>query len=158
MKYHIWIVTALIFMALCIPNAYAGSCPKAELEKAVDYAVNLVNTKGKAAVPELEKYRYCNGEGYVFMTDMNGISIMHPILHNTGADTLKLQGAKGEYFGMEMKVKVEKYGKGWVSYYWQNPKTKNLEIKCTFVKGAAMDGKKIFIGTGMYGISAGDCQ
>lgn len=158
MKSSKMFLIGLVCMVLCAPNVYAGSCPKAELEKAVDYAVHLVNTKGKAAVAELEKFRYCNGEGYVFMTDMKGISIMHPILHNTGQDTLKLQGAKGEFFGVEMKIKAEKYGKGWVSYYWQNPKTKALEVKCSYVKTATMDGQKIFIGTGMYGISAGDCQ
>lgn len=149
---------SLVIIGLLSPNVFAGSCTKDEVEKAVKYAANLINTKGQAAVAELEAYRYCGGEGYVFITDMQGLSVMHPILHNTGQDTTRLQGAKGEYFGMEMKVKAEQNGEGWIAYTWQNPKTKALENKCAYVKAATMGGKKVFAGSGVYGIGPELCK
>jgi hypothetical protein len=154
-------VLAIVFLVLIfiVPNSYAATCTKTDLIKAVDYAVDLINSKGKAALPELTKYRYCNGEGYVFVVEMEGKTILQPANPKLeGKDITVLQGAKGEYFGAEMKAKAQKFGVGWVSYVWENPKTKGLEIKCSYVKAATMDGKKVFVGSGIYGIIMDDCK
>ena len=54
--------------------------------------------------------------------------------------------------------KAQKYGEGWVSYVWENPVTKALEIKCSFVKAATLAGRKVFVGSGIYGIPLNDCK
>jgi len=84
---------------------------------------------------------------------MNGINVMHPIQKLEGKDMSMLQGAKGEFFGAEMKARAEKDGAGWVSYTWENPKTKKVEVKCTYIKTATMDGVKVFVGSGIFGIT-----
>ena len=152
-------IIGIITVFFVATNLYAATCAKSDLIKSVDYAVGLINSKGKAALPELTKYRYCNGEGYVFVVEMDGKTILQPANPKLeGKDITVLQGAKGEYFGAEMKAKAQKYGEGWVSYVWENPKTKGLEIKCSFVKAATMDGKKVFVGSGIYGITLDDCK
>ena len=152
-------IIGVIIVFLVNTNVYAGTCTKTDLIKAVDYAVGLINSKGKSALPELTKYRYCNGEGYIFVIEIDGKTILQPANPQLeGKDITVLQGAKGEYFGAEMKAKAQKYGEGWVSYVWENPKTKGLEIKCSFVKSATMDGKKVFVGSGIYGIPLDDCK
>ncbi len=43
----------VIIAFLVTTNVYADTCTKSDLFKAVDYAVELINSKGKAALPEL---------------------------------------------------------------------------------------------------------
>ncbi len=152
------LVTAILVMLLVTSSTYAASCTKADLVKAVDHAAALINSKGKAALPELKKSRFCGEEGYVFVVQMNGINVMHPIQKLEGKDMSMLQGAKGEYFGAEMKAKAEKDGSGWISYTWENPTSKKLDAKCTYIKTATMDGVKVFVGSGIFGITEGDCK
>lgn len=148
------------FMIIVGTGTYAADCSKDDLKNEVILAVDLINSKGKAALPELAKLRYCDGEGYVFVVDMvTGKTILQPASPNLeNKDITVLQGAKGEYFGAEMKAKAQKYGEGWVSYVWENPETKRLEIKCSFVKAATMDGVEVFVGSGIYGVPLEDCQ
>lgn len=158
MRKGIIVTLTLASFILAASNSYAGSCSKADLVKAVDHAVALINSKGKAALPELKKSRFCGEEGYVFVVQMNGINVMHPIQKLEGKDMSMLQGAKGEYFGAEMKAKAEKDGSGWISYTWENPNTKKIDAKCTYIKTATMDGVKVFVGTGIFGIPLNDCK
>lgn len=159
MKRNSVIAFGLVVLLLVGTKTFAATCGKADLIKAVDYAVDLINSKGKAALPELTKYRYCDGEGYVFVVEITGKTILQPANPKLeGKDITVLQGAKGEYFGAEMKAKAQKYGEGWVSYVWENPTTKRLEIKCSFVKAATMDGVKVFVGTGIYGVPLEECK
>ena len=152
------ILIALLVTCLSASPSFAGSCTKADLVKAVDHAASLINLKGKAALPELKKSRFCGEEGYVFVVQMNGMNVMHPIQKLEGKDMSMLQGAKGEYFGAEMKAKAEKDGSGWISYTWENPNSKKLDVKCTYIKTATMDGVKVFVGSGIFGITEGECK
>ena len=152
-------IIGVITVFFVATTAYAGTCTKGDLIKSVDHAVDLINSKGKAALPELTKFRYCDGEGYVFVVEMEGKTILQPANPKLeGKDITVLQGAKGEYFGAEMKAKAQKYGEGWISYVWENPNTKRLEIKCSYVKAAKMDGVKVFVGSGIYGITLDSCK
>jgi cytochrome c len=158
MKEYKVIILALLMMCLCASPSFAGSCTKSDLMKAVDHAVGLINTSGKAALPELKKFRFCGEEGYVFVVEMSGKNVMHPIQKLEGKDMSMLQGAKGEYFGAEMKAKAEKDGSGWIAYTWENPTTKKLDVKCTYIKTATMDGIKVFVGAGIYGVPLAECK
>jgi signal transduction histidine kinase len=152
------VLAAMLVMLFIATTSFAGTCTKGDLVKAVDYAADLINTKGKAALPELKKFKFCGDVGYVFVNEMNGKNLMHPIQKLEGGDMSTLQGAKGEYFGAEMKAKAEKYGEGWISYTWQNTVTKKVESKCAYIKTATLDGKKVFVGGGIFGLSAGECK
>ncbi|HPI94365.1 MAG TPA: cache domain-containing protein [Deltaproteobacteria bacterium] len=152
------VAATLLTLSLCVLPAFAGTCSKAELVKAVDQAAALINAKGKSALPELKKFRFCGEEGYVFVVEMNGKNVMHPIQKLEGKDMSMLQGAKGEFFGAEMKAKAEKDGVGWVAYTWENQETKKIETKCSYIKTATMDGVKVFVGAGIFGVPLSDCK
>lgn len=153
-------VAAVLFMLfITSPSHTAETCTKADLVKAVKHAAGLIESKGKNAFPELDKYRFCDQEGYIFVVAFDGKTLLQPANPSlVGKDITVLQGAKGEFFGAEMKAKAQKDGEGWVSYVWSNPKTKRLEIKCSYVKAATMDGQKVFVGSGIYGVPLSDCN
>ena len=130
MNNRILTIIGVITVFLIATNVYAGTCTRSDLIKAVDHAVGLINSKGKAALPELKKFRFCGDEGYIFVVEMSGKKTMHPI-QKSGQGYVYVAGSKGEYFGAEMKAKAEKDGFGWIAYTWENPTTKKLDVKCT---------------------------
>lgn len=159
MKLQKIIVSILIILILCIPNALAGTCTRDDVKKAVDYAAELLKTKGKASFPELEKFRFCGEEGYVWVSDMDGVFLLHPVSKKlVGQNQKGLQDPKGKYLITEMLVKLQKSGEGWVAYTWLNPATKTLDPKCSYVKTTTMDGQKVWVGAGVYGISEVECK
>jgi signal transduction histidine kinase len=154
-------VAIVVVMALGIssPAFAAGTCTKEDVYKAVEHATKLLATKGKAALPELEKFRFCGEEGYVWVSDMDGVFILHPISKKlVNANQTMLKDPYGKYLIAEMIAKVKKDGAGWVAYSWLNPATKAIEIKCTYAKGTTMDGKKVWVAAGIYGISEALCK
>lgn len=82
---------------------------------------------------------------YVFMLDGKGANIAHgvnPAL--VGKDLISLQDVTGKYLVKEfLNVKTE----GWVEYLWENPKTKEIEAKSSYIVRIADDG---LIGVGAY--------
>lgn len=152
------VMTVVLAACFITSHAYAGTCTKDDLVKGINYAVGLIQAKGKAALPELRAYRYCGKDGYFFVVDMNGNNVMHAIPQLERKPMGMLQGAKGEFFGAEMISKAKKDGQGWISYTWENPSTKKIEYKCTYIKTVTMDGVKVFVGSGIYGVSQAECK
>lgn len=159
-----WRVAAVILGAIWLsvsPGLAADPCTKGEMQKAVEHAASLLEAKGQAAFPALEKYRFCGQQGYVWVSDYAGTTLLHPISKKlVGANQTTLQDAKGKFFYAEMIAKVKRDGQGWISYSWMNPANNAVEIKCSYVKAITktIDGKKIWCGAGVYGIGAKDCQ
>lgn len=151
------LVTVLVLI-LGIP-AFAAEDPKKELQDAVDYGVKVLETKGKAGLAELEKYRFADGN-YLYVTDMNAVVIMHPISKELlNKDCTTIRATDGKYFGAEMKAKAEKTGSGWTSYMWPNHlKNKTPELKCVYFKTANMAGTKVIVYAARFGISEAGCK
>jgi signal transduction histidine kinase len=156
-------LAGMLVMAMGVSPVFAGgTCTKEDVKKAVDYAVDLVNAKGgEAAFPELEKYRFCGEEGYIWVSDFEGLMLMHPVSKKlVGVNQAALQDPTGKYFYAEFLAKVKKDGEGWVSYQWLNPATKKLDPKCSYVKATkvSINGKKVWCGAGIYGINQDVCK
>jgi len=150
----------VVIMLLGISFVYAGeACNREDVKKAVDYAVTLLDTKGSGAFPEIEKFRFCN-QDYVWVGDLDGMFIVHPQKKLVGKNQMQLQDPKGKYIIAEMIAKLQKDGEAWVPYWWENPATKKLEPKCSYVKLAKnpIDGKKVYAGAGAYGINEAGCK
>jgi len=145
-----------VMIAFCIP-AFAKD-RRTELIDAVDFAVKTLETKGNAGLAELKMYRFSNGEGYVYVGDTNGYILMHPVAPELlGKDCTAIKDAKGKFFGAEMVAKATKQGSGWTSYWWPNAKKNNIpELKCAFYRVTTMDGKKVIVYAGLYGV--GNCE
>ena len=153
-------LAGMVVMAMGISPVFTGgTCTKEDVQKAVDHASKLLATKGKAAFADLEKFRFCGDAGYIFVSDLDGVMLMHPISKKlVGANQTSLQDPTGKYFYAEFIAKIKKDGEGWVGYKWVNPANKTIEFKCTYVKATSMDGKKVFCGAGVYGINEALCK
>jgi len=148
----------VVAITFAIP-AFAATDPKKELIDAVDHGVRVLEAKGKAGMDELKSYRFANGEGYVYITNMDAVVIMHPVsseLMNKDCTTIK--DAKGKFFGAEMKGKALKNGEGWTTYSWPNKAKGNaIEVKCSHYKVAKLpDGSKVIVYAALSGV--GSCE
>ena len=87
---------------------------------------------------------------FVFDTDLNVVA--HAIKTKViGKNVKGKPDVKGKKFRDEMLVKARKDGRGWVDYYFLNPKSKKIEHKTAYIELAnGSDGKKYIIGSGKY--------
>lgn len=152
------IILVLLMLIAGLSQGFAA-CTKDEVENAVNHAADLLESKGKAAFTELDTYRFCGEEGYIFIFDMNAVCLFHPISSIlVGKDQTLLQDAKGKYLVAEMLNKAKNQGYGWVPYHWLNPKSNTIDVKCTYVKRCKMDGQDVWVGSGVYGIPEAECR
>ncbi len=98
---------------------------------------------------------YKNSENpslYVFILDSELNVAAHAIKpHNVGKSFKGKPDVKGKLFRDEMKKKALSDGKGWVDYYYLNPKTKQVTHKNGYFELAeGSDGKKYIVGSGKY--------
>lgn len=125
-------------------------------ESSKDQAVALVkkaeaylkaNGKDKAfAEISNPKGQFIKGELYLFVQDFNGAMLAHgsnPKL--AGKNLVNLKDPDGKFFVQEM-IKTAKHGSGWVDYKWNNPVTKKIEAKTSYIQPVG----DIFIGCGIY--------
>lgn len=149
-----------IVFCLGIQIGYAQeSSKKEEIVKAVNWGLEVLETKGKAGFDDIKNFRFGNGEGYLLVLDMNGIMLYHPVLPQLiGNDMTTNQDADGKYFDAEMKAHYVKGESGWEAYQWLNKKSGKIEPKCSYYKPGTMDGNKIVVVGGLYGITADECK
>lgn len=91
------------------------------LEKTLD---ELSNPKGQ----------FREGEVYVFAYDLTGTMLAHPNNSLVGQNLTDVPDADGKLFRKEFVVLATTKGSGWVDYKYQNPKTKQMEMKTTYVE------------------------
>ncbi len=93
------------------------------LEKALD---EFSNPKGQ----------FKEGEVYVFAYDLTGTMLAHPNPALIGHNLTDVPDADGKMFRKEFVTVAMTKGSGWVDYKYQNPKTKVMERKTTYVEKA----------------------
>ena len=89
---------------------------------------------------------------YVFILDIELNVSAHAIKpHNVGKNLKGKPDVKGKLFRDEFQTKALGDGKGWVDYYYLNPKTKQITHKDSYFELAeGSDGKKYIVGSGKY--------
>ncbi|MDH5631577.1 MAG: cache domain-containing protein [Gammaproteobacteria bacterium] len=87
---------------------------------------------------------------FVFDTDLNVAA--HAIKAKVVGKNVKGKpDSKGKMYRDEMLTVAKKDGKGWVDYYFENPKTRKVEHKVTYFELAkGNDGKGYIVGSGKY--------
>ena len=88
------------------------------------------------------------GELYIFAQDLKGTMIAHgfnPALVNK--NNYDMKDPKGKFFVREMTDLANTKGEGWVEYYWENPMTKIIQLKRTYIKKV----DDFFVGCGVFG-------
>lgn len=78
---------------------------------------------------------FVKGELYVFAYDMNGVLLANSFRQNLlGQNLLDVPDSSGKKFRREIIELAKSKGSGWVDYSYQNPKTKQLEQKTTYLE------------------------
>jgi signal transduction histidine kinase len=93
------------------------------LEKTLD---ELSNAKGQ----------FREGEVYVFAYDLTGSMLAHPNNSLIGHNLTDVPDPDGKYFRRDFIQTAMTKGSGWVDYKYQNPKTKAMDLKSTYVQKA----------------------
>lgn len=154
MKNLFRLVVCLIFLAVSVCFVAAQTTEevtslveqtKEEIEK------NAFQTLAKINIGEHPYKNIDNPSLYVFILDTDLNLVAHFKTPIVGRNMKGKPDAKGKLYRDEILAKALKDGSGWVDYYYENPKTKKLAHKNTFlklVKGS--DGKDYIVCSGKY--------
>ena len=125
-----------------------------------EFKINLMNfyhkNKNKMSKNELKNaiknyiniHRYNNNTGYFFL-NKGTTTVLHPIKPSLNGRNLKrLKDKDGVYFIQKFVSICDKDGSGIVNYKWENPKTKLVEDKISYV--FKFEPFNWIIGTGEY--------
>ncbi|WP_127714648.1 cache domain-containing protein [Halobacteriovorax sp. HLS] len=121
--------------SLCMSNTFAADCSKEQAKESVEKMCDLIKAKGKGALGEIGKYRYC-GSNYVWIQDSDVKMVLHPIKRRLNGKDLK--GSKDEngvplFVEFDKKAKADAAG-GWVDYVWAKPGAEKATPKVSYVK------------------------
>lgn len=161
-----YIILVALFLTSCLASAAENCtaskaravCDDSVVQAKVDWACKLVESKGKAALPEIKAMRYdCCGEAdYVWINDTKDkiTMIMHPIKTNLdGTDITNTADPKGTKLFADFVKAVKATPSGaWVDYMWTKFAEKNPTPKKSWVKGckAADSGDLWVVGSGTW--------
>jgi len=145
------VLAGLIILLLVISFAYAqdrgnASEAMALLDKAVAYYKANGQAKAFAAFND-PKGQFVNKDLYIFALDMNGKILSHGAnAALIGKDMMGAKDADGKLFMKEMVEVGKTKGKGSIDYKWENPKTKKVEQKSSYVQKV----DNVILGCGYY--------
>ncbi len=131
MKKLLFLLTIISFTQL----SFAGDCSKEQAKASVEKMCKLIETKGKAAISEIKKYRYC-GTNYVWIQDSDIKMVVHPIKGRLNGKSLKkIKDKKGLHLFVEFdKLAKANADGGWVDYYWTKPGDEAPTLKTSYIK------------------------
>lgn len=126
-------------------------------------AADLLMAEGDAALPKIEaedgEFRFANGEGYVWVHNLEGIMLMHPIKPSlNGKQVMEITDSNGRFLFGAFNELVEESGQGWVAYMWPKPGSDEPEAKVSFVKLVESDDKNYVVGAGLNNLTEMDIK
>ena len=145
------LLAGIVILFMVVGLAYAqdrGSSAEAKalLDKAVAFYKANGQEKAFAAFND-SKGQFVSKDLYIFALDVNGKILSHGANAGLiGKDMMGTKDADGKLFMKEMVETAKTKGKGTVDYKWENPKTKIVEQKSSYVE--KVDG--IVLGCGYY--------
>ncbi|MCP3940332.1 MAG: hypothetical protein GY710_02485 [Desulfobacteraceae bacterium] len=156
----------IVFITLLISFCFTSSgfteelTPQLAKEKATA-AAKLLEAEGDAAIAKIKdpngEFRFADGKGYIWIHNLDGIMIMHPIKPSLdGKALLQIRDVNGVYLFAAMNELVEEYGKGWIPYSWPKPGQKDPSPKISYCVLVKHGDKDYVAGAGMYDVTAED--
>jgi len=145
------LLAGIVILLMVVGLAYAqdrgtSAEAKALLDKAVAFYKANGQEKAFAAFND-SKGQFVSKDLYIFALDMNGKILSHGANAGLiGKDMMGTKDADGKLFMKEMVETAKTKGKGTVDYKWENPKTKVVEQKSSYVE--KVDG--VVLGCGYY--------
>jgi Cache domain len=137
------------------PSVYEYKATR-DLVAMVNDAADLFAVKGKAAFADFARpgSQWLRGNRYIFVYDLNGVCVFHPIDPQlVGKNLMGLKDDLGKPLIRWMveiaKNPIKPYG--WIHYLWPPPQTLFPLWKSSYVVGVrSPDGKRYFLGSGLY--------
>lgn len=138
----------------CTKDNKRAVCTDESVKTKVQWACDLVKSKGKESLKEIKKMRYdCCGEpNYVWINDMHPKMIMHPIkpmLDNTDLTNNKDPDGKALFVEFVNAVKATPSG-AWVDYKWTKFGEKDPTAKKSWVMKCNASGDDWVVGSGTW--------
>lgn len=147
------VCAAAVAMGLAAGCGQSKSAGKSQVVALVDKAVALVERDGEKAFAEFRKKdsEWFRGDVYVFVDDMEGRNLCHPVNSDLeGKGLLDMKDANGNEFVREMIELLKTRDSGWVEYAWTKPGASAPSKKLGYVKKAKCGDKMILVGSGFY--------
>jgi signal transduction histidine kinase len=161
-KMIIGLVAALF---LIFSAALAGAeqlSPELCKQKAQEAAA-LLKAQGDSALAAIKDpngaFRFADGAGYVWIHNLDGVMVMHPIKPALdGKGLLDMRDVNGVYLFVAMNELCEEKGQGWVPYAWPKPGEEKSSPKISYVVLVENGGNSYVAGAGMYDVTAADIK
>jgi len=138
----------VLFFVMGITQAQTKKDVETWVKKAIEYYKSVGKEK---AFEEFNnpKGKFSTDKLYITVDGLDGSCLAHGAnVKMTGKNWSDLKDADGKAFIKERKEIVQKSGKGWQTYKWTNPETKQIEVKSTYLEKV---GDLIFT-CGVYGL------
>lgn len=147
------------FIGTCYGEALTPELCKAKAKAAAE----LINSEGDAALAKIKdpngEFRFADGAGYVWVHNLDGVMVMHPIKPALdGKGLMEMRDVNGVYLFVAMNELVEEKGEGWVPYSWPKPGQNDSSPKVSYVVLVEKGDKSYVAGAGMYDVTASDIK
>ncbi len=148
-------IMLIAFASVSYGEALTPSLCKAKAKA----AAALLKAEGDAGLAKIKdangEFRFGDGKGYVWVHNLDGIMVMHPIKPALdGASLLDKRDSNGVYLFVAMNEVAEENGEGWVPYAWPKPGSKESSPKISYV---VLVGENV-VGAGMYDVTPADIK
>jgi len=151
------VLVTLVGMAMVNPVNAQQSPPTSEKAKQIEALVNkaaaLIESKGKAAFPELRKKdtEWFSGDTYLFVYDLKSNVLLNAAFPaREGTNTTGQKDANGKLFHHDFIQVAESKGSGWVDYMFPKPGQTQPSQKWAYVKAVKVDGVPSLVASGFY--------
>ena len=142
---------AIGFSLLSAPAFAADKGSADEAVAMVKKAAAEIKANGKekafAAFADPNNKEFHDRDLYVFVYDLNGVSLAHgnnPKM--VGKNLIDMKDLEGKPLIRQMVEVAKTKGSGWVDYKWPNPVTKSMESKSSYVEKV----DDMLVGSGIY--------
>jgi cytochrome c len=120
----------------------------------VDKAAALLASKGKAAFPEfkVKGSEWWRGDTYIFIFDMKGTPLMHPIYPMyEGINLIDMKDVHMKAFVQEAVQIANTKGSGWFDFMLPRPGQATPSHKYAYIKAVKIpDGETLVVGSGFW--------
>lgn len=155
-------ISAIIGAAIVLMSAgwgFSEELTPSLCKEKVLAAAKLIESEGEAAFEKFRDpngdFRFGNGAGYIWIHNLDGVMVMHPIKPSLeGKGLLDMRDVNGRYLFVAFNETVEDYGKGWIPYSWPKPGETESSPKISYCVLVKKGDKDYVVGSGMYDVTA----
>ncbi len=143
-------------MNICL----AAEATPQEVVAKVQQAAQLIAEKGDQGLAAIQDIKgpFVWKDTYVFVFDLNGTVVAHPVKpHLVGKNLMGIKDIKGKMFAAEfVAIAKSPEGKGWCEYWWPKPGAKTPSLKTSYIM--KVPGKDYLVAAGLYDVSQADAE